>query len=648
MPRTQTMPPLHTTAHPAVVAACVGLALGIAAWSLSGCASPLAVQAERDLKRSVLDSVRRETREAQQLSTRQTTTRENGLERLQIEPRLLPELQRMAGPESYAQRTDQAATSALLGPSLLGQPQEISELSLQAAVRYAVENNLSLQFARLQPAIAESQVVAAQAAFDSVLFGTSEFNNVDQPRIRSTQGNVPSGAALDQRQSITTQLGLRRPISSGGTVTLSQDLNRSDINTPGFGQQPNPAYEAAWTLRFDQPLLRNFGSDVNMAQVRLARNAERDSISTLKRDLIRTVTQTEAAYWRLVQAQLDLEILQRLYERGIIIRDQVEARGILDATPAQRADARARVERRRADVIRAKNSLRQASDELKVLINAPDLPVGSETLVLPTDRAVDAAVEFSLIDVLTTAVRARPELQQAILSIDNTSIRQLVADNARLPRLDLRLQTRLSGLDRTGPDALSNAAERDFIDYLVGLQFEQPLGNRAAEAQFRQRRQERKQATIAYRNAVQQVVLECKRSLRGLTTAYDLIEQTRIARIAETENLRSLQVESKLLRGLDINALDLEFRRQESLAQAERDEVQALVQYQNSLAELYQAMGTALERNNIDLRIPGAEDALAEGGLAQPRNPVSPVIPKDTTIQQVPPRPAPPWAPRNR
>ena len=98
---------------------------------------------------------------------------------------------------------------------------------------------------------------------------------------------------------------------------------------------------------------------MNLAQVRLNQNTERDAIAALKRDLIRTITDTETAYWRLARARYDLLILQRLYDRGVQVRDELVSRSeiVRDVSAAQVADAQARVERRRADVLRAQPAL---------------------------------------------------------------------------------------------------------------------------------------------------------------------------------------------------------------------------------------------------------------------------------------------------
>jgi outer membrane protein TolC len=614
--------------------------VGILAGALAGCSSPLSISAERDLKRSVIESTRRELAEARRFPLERATVREPIVSRLNIEPGLMPDLQRMAGPQSYESQ------ALPLDNDLLGRPQETVSLDLQRVLRTTVQNNLAIQFGRLQPGVMESQVVAAQAAFDAVLYTNIDYSNLDEPTPLTVQNFSVSGAPVNSRMQINTSSGIRRPLISGGQFTIQVDANYTDLNNPGLLQIPNPSKDLGLSLRLDQPLLRNFGSDVAQAQVRVNRNQERDAIAALKRDLIKTVTDAETAYWNLVDARYELLILQRLYERGIRVRDQVEAREILDATPAQRADARSRVERRRSDVVRARSSLRKASDALKQVMNDPDLPVGGETLVLPSDGPPDAPISFSLVDVLSTAIRSRPELQQAILAIDNTSIRVQVADNQRLPKLDLRLQTRFGGLSDSLREASSEVVDRVFIDYLAGIQFEFPIGNRAAEAQYRQRRLERSQATFAYRNAVQQVIGECKKALRDAVTGYELIEQTRAARVAETENLRSFEVEQRFLRGYDVNTLDLEFRRQESLAQSEREEMQAITEYQTSLADLYRAMGTALERSNIEFKVPDASDPLDEGGLAQPRNPVTK---RGVEIPvRSPPKPAGLRAPDNR
>lgn len=593
----------------------------LAGLPIGGCTSPLAEQTERDLRRSVIDSVRRELAPSDADRDPIQTTREPGLERLNLPQRAMPELETMGGPASYDAR------SIAVGQDLHGRDTRTVAIGLQRAIRSAVERNLGVQFARIGPAVAEAEVVAAEAAFDWTFFSTNNYANTDEPRTRTLSGGFPSGNRSFQEQNITSTTGIRRQLATGGQFTLQQEWVYADNQSiDGGGQVPNPANALGVAAQFDQPLLRNFGSDVSQAQIRINRNAERGRVAELKRDLIRTVTETERTYWQLVQAHRDLLILERLLQRGEQVRDQLRQREKLDATPAQIADAVARVESRRADVMRAQNALRNRSDALKAIVNDPELTVGSETLLLPSDLAIDEPVRFSLFDAINDAMSNRPEIQQAILSIDDTSIRQVVADRARLPQLDLRLQTEFNALNDSAGGAYEDVFDGDFVNYLVGLVFEQPIGNRRAEADLRRRRLERMQAVVSYRNTVQQIVLELKTALNNVATNYRLIEQTKAARFAAAEVLRALLVEKETIGRYTVERLDLEFNRQEGLANAEREEIRALTEYNIAIAEWTAAQGTTLERNGIAFVVPTAEEALRgqRNGIVAPPEPIEP------------------------
>lgn len=577
-----------------------GLVAGIGV-GLAGCSvSPLDREREMSLRKYVTDSAKREIADPSMHTGTRTTTRTS--DPLPIDPKFLPELEAMAGPNS------RDMSSRDYGMDLAGNTSRAVGVSLRHAIRSAVNNNLEVQFARLAPAVSETDVIAAESAFDWVFFSNSTWNNLDQV---SPASSFSTSSGLNNRQSVQNITGLRRPLESGGQFSVQQELIYTDFNTPGTTFTPDPATQAALAIQFDQPLLRDFGSDVALAQVRVNRNLERNAIAELRAQLIQTVNQTESTYWELVRAQHDLAILERLLERGIKTRDQLQVRleADLDVPPSQLADAVARVERRKADVDTARTSVRNTSDRLKVLMNDEDLPEGSEVVITPVDMPVDEALEFALVDVLTTALQHRPEIDQAILSIDNTSIREVVAANQRLPQLNLQVQARFQGMD-DGLNAFGEQADGDFIDYVVGLAFEQTIGNRAAEAGYVRRRIEREQAMLSYRNTVQQIVRDVKSSLRAVILNYQLIEQRRSSRIAATESLRTLEIENDEIRERSSERLELEFNRQESLANAERAEMEAITDFNSSVAQLYAAMGTALERNNIAFAAPAAKDAL--------------------------------------
>jgi outer membrane protein TolC len=582
-------------------------AMGMPSVALSviivGCSTPFSERATEELRQSVIDSSERELRHA---------AREPGPRDLQrvpsdlsLAPERMAELEKMAGLRSYPSDVE------MTGHDLFGGSHELGtgvRVSLQQAIASAVGNNLTLQAARLDPAIRQAQVVAAQATFDWVFFADFEWNITDRPSVVPVINGVPVGAAAQTNQSVAYTTGIRKPLTSGGQFTASQGQTYLDQTERVTSFSPDPSNAAFASFRYDQPLLRGFGSDVALSEIRLALNVERDAIEALRTTLLDVINETEGAYWELVRARHSLQIQQRLLQRGIETRDVLESRLGVDARPAEFSDAVARVEQRRANVIRAENAIRQASDRLKQLMNDPELNVGSEVLLAPIDDPIEAPIRFSLLESMSAALAMRPELQRSILAIDSASIRQVVARNMRLPLLNFSVEAMLLGLSDDIGEAYEDVAESRFLNWLMSLAFEQPLGNRAAEANYRQRQLERLGATIRYREAVQQVVLEVKATLRNIDTNYRLIEQTRSARLAAAENLRTLLVLEETIASLSPDFLDLKFRRQDALAVAELEELRALVDYNTSLADLSRATGEALERNGIRFIVPDAGD----------------------------------------
>jgi outer membrane protein TolC len=599
-----------------------------------GCSSPLYDQPDRDIRRAIREASARELAQARSHPQNRVTRREDSLASLHLDPEVVRELNSKSGPDSYI--NERRALELLagpppidpatgeppppppvptpdLGPSLLGPRQQVMLVSLEHAVKTAVNNNLNAAFARLAPAIAQNQVAAAEAAFDFVLFNNTTWSNTDQPRVNSSINGSTVGVSSSDQNTFDTAFGVRRPLISGGTVTVQHQFVYTDDTTPNLFLSPDPSRTTNIVLQLDQPLLRNFGSDFTLSQVRLARNQERDSIQELKGTLDKTATDAEQQYWQLVAARDNLLIRQRLLTIGEQVFEKLRSRP--DMRPSNLANANSAVQTRKSDVMRAQRALRSASDALKLTIHDKDNPIGRDVLLLPVDTAVDQPIEFSLMDSLNTAMANRPEIQRAIVSVDNTTIRRAAADNQRLPQLNLRALMRFNGLAGSTGDSYDQLTSGRFVDYQVQGQFEMPIGNRAAEANYRVRRIEEMQAVTAYQNTLEQVFKDVIDNLRDIDTDYMLIEQTRVARIAAAEELRQLESDEEHTAGLTPEFLDLKLRQQQSRAEAEQSEVQALIDFNISLAKLHQATGTALERNRILFDVPHIRPESRESDL---------------------------------
>ncbi len=566
---------------------------------VASCVSPLERSREAALREQLIttDRIYRNALSAAPTIELQRTLSEVEKE---LEAPRRAELDRIGGPDAYD------GVELQLGADLLGEGQvQTVAISLQHAVHTAAQKNLDVKFAQMQPAVRQTAVTQAQAVFDAVYFANFNFDKLDTPLPRTTAAmSAPFGTVQEDTRTFVT--GIRKVMTTGGQLTVSTQMGRNE-RVPSFFSVDS-YYDSNILVSLTQPLLRGFGEDVTRAQIMLATNAQAFDVQQLRRRLLETVNDAETAYWQLVLARHRLLIQQRLLERTIVDRDKIGERRDHDASPVDYTLANSFVESRRASVILSQNRVRASSDTLKRLINSPDLNVADEVLLRPVDAAVAISVQFNLLDAVTTALRHRPEIKQVLLNIQDTAIRQRVADNARLPQLDLSATARFNGIGDNVGEAQELVTDGEFIDYLLGLQFEMPIGNRAANALHRQRQLESRSAVIAYQNIAQQVVLETKDAMRAVIDAHRSIEARVGARLAAADNLRALDAQAKAGGALDPAFLDLRLRRLEALAAAESDEMEALTGYHIAISNLYRAMGTLLKRNGIEFSEQPMED----------------------------------------
>ena len=588
-------------ANPWLLAGCaVALALG-----LSGCRNPLRDQSDADLQ-GALDS---------------TLVREAGDGAAPQRAFDAPE-QVSSVFESLRSRRDQldamgpqdadAGIGLDVGPDLDGKPPREVVLTLQEAISSCVRNNLGVQQARLEEAMSQSEIVKAEAVFDTVLFANGGYrrSNIPQPTlsIGGGGGGFLLNPTADQR-IWNLESGFEQRFATGTNLSVAARMQNQEYTDPQDRISPNPSYLNSVKLTLSQPLLRGFGTDVNLASLRVARNQDRRALQFMRRSLIEAVARTEAQYWQVYLSRARLVSTRWLLKVGEDVKAVLERRRGYDASLAQYADAVSKVEDRRAAMIRAERDLQRAVNELKRLMNDPRLPVGGAETVVTVDRPVEQALKCGIGDSLATALAQNPDVAATLLTIDDASIGLDVADNGRLPQLDLQSSGALYGLESGFGDSWQTLGDNDWIEWAVGATFRQPIGNRAAEAEYRRARLARSRSVILYKTAVQSAVLGVRNALQDASASYRLIAQTRAQRLAAAENMRALALDEENIPQLTPEFLALKFLRQDGLAATEVAEAAALADYNVAIANLHAAMGTSLERNRIELKVVDAGPA---------------------------------------
>ena len=499
----------------------------------------------------------------------------------------------------------------------LAPPSAVVRMPLREVTQRAVANNLAVRVSGYQPAIDETRITEADARFDPEAFANVTYT-VDRtaPSISLT---VPNNEQLQ------FETGLRQLLPSGGQVELAYRPNRINLrdsvdnnSATSFGD--NSYWTSEVRLQLTQPLLQNFGNDVNQARIVINRYNQRISILDFRKDLEDTVSKVEENYWRLYQAQRTQAILEALLQRTIDTADIVSKRFGQDVTLEQISTSVSRVESARADLIRARQRVKDLADELKSLMNDPQYPVASETLILASDEPLLSPITFDFSDSVNTALVNRFDLAQQQLRIESAGVSLKVAKNNQLPQLNIvgsigtiggGQDTRTVGDNNAttvGNNSSFGEAFKDGFDgtadinWSLGLQFTQKLGNREANAIYRRAQLQRQQAIMSYQQLIEQASFEVKTATRDVETNWQAIGQTRSARFAAAKALDVVvDRETNGGQALSPDFIERKLQRQQELANAEQAEAEAAALYNIALSKLEQRKGTLLRYNNVIL-----------------------------------------------
>jgi len=447
------------------------------------------------------------------------------------------------------------------------------------SVLMALANNQALVVQRYATPIKRTSEQTQWAVFDPDLTATAEHGRAKSLRAL--------GSAFSVSQTDSLDVGLSQFFPTGTTVSL-------DGSVQGVGPG-DEFYTTRLGLSVTQALLRGYGPDVNLANVREARV---DTLSTeyeLRGFAESLVAQVEETYWNYVLAQRNIEIFNqslKLAEQQLAETNERIKVGKLAGI--ERAAAEAEVALRREALINARSTLDKTRLQFLRLLNpaAPDFWTRDVTAQTPP-----VVPEIKLEDVAShvqVALRMRPDLNQARLQVQRGDLEIVKTRNGLLPRLDLFMTLGKSGYSGTFGRSVEHMDE-DAYDLLVGVTFEYPPINRAAKAADQRARLTRRQSYEAVGNLAQLVQVDVRSAYLEVTRSKEQMAATAVTRKLQEEKVRA---ETEKFRVGNSTPL-LVAQAQRDLLQSQIGEVQAVVNYLNAMVEFYRLEGSLLQRRGI-------------------------------------------------
>ncbi len=465
-------------------------------------------------------------------------------------------------------------------------------ISIDQAVVMALSNNQELVVERLTPEIARTWEPELWSVFDPLLTGTIGYERVKEEDLRSRgqQFNFQSDA-------IVGEAALTKLFPTGTQVSLGASTEVGDVS------MLDQLIRSRVGLTVTQPLLRGAGKQANLAAVRGARIATQMSEYELRGFAEELLALVEETYWTCRLAKRHVEIFidaVKVAEDRVAATEQRIAAGTLGET--ERVAAKAAVAQREEELIDAKSEYDTAHLLLLKLLNLPGGDLWTRELNLldwpkvPSERLEDVDVY------VRTALRMRPDLNEARLAVKRGDLEVVRTRNGLLPQLDLFVTLGKSGYARSFGGSWGNL-DGDGHDLMVGLAASYPVRNRSARAQHTRARVTRRQAEQAVKNMEQLVQWDVRTAYVEVKRATDQIEAAKAARDFFEAVWRAEEIKLRLGRSTNLQ-----------VARADRDRVrshvavaEAAADYLRALVNLYRLTGDLLNRRGIEA--PGAKQA---------------------------------------
>jgi outer membrane protein len=471
----------------------------------------------------------------------------------------------------------------------------VQRLSMEDAIKLALENNLSLRVERMNPQLSDLAIEQAKTAWTPNL--TAAMNN--NSRTSPISGFFSGAVDKSTNQNFSANMGANQLLPWGANYNVLWDTSRTESNS--IYSTPNPAKAANLTFNFTQPLLRNMKVDSARQQLVVTRMNRDISDIQLRQTVLGTVRNVKYAYWNLKAAVASLQVARQSLDLAKeSLRNNRSKVEIGTMAPIDIVEAEAEVARRTENVITAEASVKRTEDALRTLIldtKSPNYWVAQFDL---TEQATFEAVAVDVEAVVKTALEKRTDLQQARKNLEISATTVKYQRSQTLPDLNAVVGYGLSGqggrkLNQVGfpPVTIGEINEgfgtmmnrllsNEFHNWSFQVQFSYPIGNGAAEANLARTRVQVAQSEVQLQYSELQVVTQVRDVARNVQT-----NQLRLASTQATRKLMERRLEAeqkKFAAGLSTNFLV--FQAQRDLADAQYSELVALLDYNKSLVDL--------------------------------------------------------------
>ena len=472
---------------------------------------------------------------------------------------------------------------------------ETLRLTVDEAVRMALDHNVDLAAARFEPQIGDARVAAAAGAFRPAISSNVFRNNQLQP---------PAGLLTPtptRTDTMTSSIGLDQKLPWFGTsYRVSWDGSHTESNS--FLNSYNPLLRSGLSLNVSQPLLRDRAIDSERLQLTQSQRGREVADTTLRESLVNTTAGVKRAYWNLVAAIANVEARRTAVALAEELARVNQAKvDVGQSPPLDLVSAQAEVAANREQLIIAETAVKLAEDRMRLLIFDPTDRAVWNVRLEPVDTPPVATPALDVDGAVSAALQNRTDLSRARTDIAVARTNVEFSRNQLLPDVRLNAGYQASGLGGTemlrvggfpgtivgaGPatgfgSVLDQLVTLDYPTWSFGVSVSYPIGRSVEEARHAQRRLEHTQAGERLKGAESRVIQQVRDAAWKIDMNAKRIETTRAARALAEQRLDAERKRFEV--GMSTSFLVIQAQR--DFAQAQTNELSSVLAYDLALVD---------------------------------------------------------------
>jgi outer membrane protein len=504
-----------------------------------------------------------------------------------------------------------------------GDKRPVVGLTLDDAVKFALDRNLDIAVQRLNPEINDIAYASIKSIYHPNLTSLISTQSTTNASISTTSGGSQAGQAIVL--GVTNYNGgIAQSIPwGGGNYTVA--LNNPKNTTTSLNNLFNPIYQPNWSGTYVQPLFRNFTIDSTRRSLRVTKINRDISDIQLRATITNTLSNVRNAYWDYVFAVQSVDVAQQSVTLASqLVKDNQTRVEVGTMAPIDVVQAQSQAATQQQNLVAAVGAMRTAELALKRLIVAGTQDANWGVRLDPTDRPDFRPEAIDIEAAVRRALSERTDLFVAKKNVEANDVTLKYLVDQMRPQVDLSTTYGLVGLggsqytyatDNVGGtvnkiptgtipggygDAIDSLFHSQYPRWTVAVNISYPLGVSSQEASVARARVQQNQVVAQTRQIELQVATDVTNAAINVQSGIERVQAAQAARELAQKTLEAEQSKFEVGMSTNYNVI----LTQRDLATAQSNELQSILNYRKALVELERVQQTTLSNLNITVLSP--------------------------------------------